>query len=105
MLKQMSRKGKTLYIIILVLTVIDVFLTVYGYRIGILKEANPAMVNFIHNAPEISGIAILIMVSAILYLFWKVRDRIKWLSKVLAFLCICKTILFVYEIAGYIVSL
>jgi hypothetical protein len=99
------KHGKGLYIIILVLTVFDVFLTVYGYRIGILEEANPVMAGFIHNAPEISGIAILIMVSAILYLFWKVRGKIAWLTKALAFLCVCKTVLFFYEITGYIISL
>jgi hypothetical protein len=84
----MKKENKMIYIVIFILTYIDVRMTVWGVINNYIEEANPLFTNVMHNYPRLTGFSILILVG--LLLFFLSKQKIKWLKYPLLGLIIIK---------------
>lgn len=81
------------YISIYLLTIADVLLTYIGLEHGVIKEANPIMNIFFSRWPKVTAISVLVVMAIVLYFFYSVRNRVKWLVQALTFLLAFKALI------------
>lgn len=77
-------------ILIFITTILDTVLTTVGISSGHIEEANPLLINAFHNHPKISAISIILFVSLILYFFYKMQHKVKWMKVPLVVICLAK---------------
>lgn len=71
------------YFNILILTVLDVLFTTLGLEMGVIEEANPLMNAFYKLSPILTITGVLLFISVVLYLLYKLKDRFRWIPAVL----------------------
>lgn len=84
---------KRLFIAIYILTILDVVCTVTGIKTGFITEANPLMQDFIEKAPIIAGVFVLVGVTSLLCLIYRLRKKIRWLKYALTGVVAVKVII------------
>lgn len=77
-------------ILIFITTILDTVSTAVGIKSGYIEEANPLLANTFHNHPEMSAVSIILFVSLILYLLYKVQHKVKWMKAPLVVICSTK---------------
>jgi hypothetical protein len=77
------RRNTLPYVTIYILTFLDVSFTYIGLCTGSIEEANPFLRYLIQHSLLFTMIGILIFVAAVLYFFYRVSSRIKWMSAAL----------------------
>lgn len=81
-----------IYYYIFILTFADVIFTATGLNLGIVEEANPYMDYLIELSLPITLVGILVVTIAILYMLYKVENRVRWLPLALKGLLIIKVV-------------
>ena len=71
---------KKLFITIYILTIADIACTVAGVYTGYITEANPVLQGLMHTSPILTGAAMCIVIGAVLYGMYRVRQRIRWIG-------------------------
>ena len=72
------------------MTVGDAIFTTLGVKDGIIAEANPLLAAFFNASPELTAIITAIGVTALLYIIYRCRNRIRWINTALIGLFVVK---------------
>lgn len=71
---------KKLFIAIYILTILDAISTITGVQLKVVEEANPFVQSAMTNQPILTGLAVCLLIGAVLYGIYRVRHKIRWLA-------------------------
>ena len=85
-----------IYIGIILLTLFDVVLTVFGVNEGFVEEANPIWRSMFEWNPFVIGFVILVLVGVLFTIIFLNR-RIKWVKPVMVGLLVIKVVVMLFH--------
>jgi len=83
---------KKLFISIFILTIVDAVCTAIGVHLGVVEEANPFFQRVVMAQPVLASTAVCIGVGGILYLVYRLRDKVRFMVPLMVGLLIVKLV-------------
>ena len=77
------KKGRRTYVVIYLLTILDILFTNLGLRKGLIEEVNPLICPLFKISIGLTSMIILVGVGALLIFLYKVRHKVVWITSVL----------------------